>query len=305
MREIKVAYIVPIYNANRYLRQCLQSLADVRTKKEVILIDDCGSEDPSEIVNFFLKKYDSFRYFKNEKNVGVGFSRNNGIERISDDTTHVYFVDNDDYVDAEKIDFEVENNLKKEMTMFHSQYMFLTKKNSFPKKSTPFISAQNYKNQKVNLPVYTWGTFWAREHIKNGRFTTRFFEEMPFLTKFLEVTDKFELIGQPTYYYRQRKSSFVNSPDSADNLYDFVIQINALSKSKHILDKERQISLQLKTLYKRFWSCDSQTRREAKEYLQKLIDRKKRLFTLAHLLKILSSFKIEWSSTKKTDEFFE
>lgn len=93
--RVDISIIVPIYNAEKYLKKCLDSLVN-QTKKEVefILIND-GSTDASEkiIENYHDKR---IKYFKN-KNQGIGKTRNFGIEKATG--TYLMFLDSDDYLD--------------------------------------------------------------------------------------------------------------------------------------------------------------------------------------------------------------
>lgn len=92
-----ISIIVPIYNAEKYLNKCLDSLIN-QTKKELefILVND-GSTDSSESI---IKKYNDRRikYFKN-KNQGIGKSRNFGITKSTG--KYLMFLDSDDYLELE------------------------------------------------------------------------------------------------------------------------------------------------------------------------------------------------------------
>ena len=89
-----ISIIVPIYNAEKYINKCVDSLLN-QTKKEIelILIND----GPTDKTHDILKKYKDKRikYFKN-KNQGIGKTRNFGIEKATG--KYIMFVDSDDYL---------------------------------------------------------------------------------------------------------------------------------------------------------------------------------------------------------------
>lgn len=104
-----ISIIVPVYNAEKYIKKCVDSLVN-QTKKEleIILVND-GSTDSSEKI---IKEYKDKRikYFKN-KNQGIGKTRNFGIEKASG--KYIMFVDSDDYIEkdeCEKLYNKAENN---------------------------------------------------------------------------------------------------------------------------------------------------------------------------------------------------
>ena len=94
--KIKVSIIVPIYNVEEYLRECLDSLSRQTLKEiEVIMVND-GSTDSSEaIAQEYDEKYNNF-YLINKENGGLGQARNYGIPYVKGE--YVAFVDSDDIV---------------------------------------------------------------------------------------------------------------------------------------------------------------------------------------------------------------
>ena len=90
-----ITIIVPIYNSEKYLKKCIDSLVN-QTKKEleIILIND-GSTDNSEKI---IKEYkdDRIKYIKNETQ-GIGITRNEGIAKAQG--KYLMFIDSDDYLE--------------------------------------------------------------------------------------------------------------------------------------------------------------------------------------------------------------
>lgn len=92
-----ISVIVPVYNVEKYLKQCLDSLlAQTYSNIEVIMVDD-GSQDSSRIIcDEYAEKYDNF-YVIHKKNAGLGMARNTGLEYIQGQ--YVAFMDSDDYLE--------------------------------------------------------------------------------------------------------------------------------------------------------------------------------------------------------------
>ncbi len=89
-----LSIIVPVYNSEKYLENCLNSIAAQTYRQwECLLIDDGSSDSSSDICKKFVEDDNRFKYFKKE-NGGVADSRNYGLERIQGE--YVSFVDNDD-----------------------------------------------------------------------------------------------------------------------------------------------------------------------------------------------------------------
>lgn len=107
-----LSVIVPVYNSEKGLRRCLDSiLAQEIEKIEIVLVDD-GSEDGSEnIIKEYQNKYSNIEYYKKE-HTGVADTRNYGIEKANGD--YIFFVDSDDYIDIQllkRIEYYMEQNI--------------------------------------------------------------------------------------------------------------------------------------------------------------------------------------------------
>lgn len=97
-----VSVVVPIYNVENYLEQCLDSIA-VQTfnSYEVILVDDGSTDSSGEIAKKYEQTYFSFRLIKKE-NGGLSSARNAGIEKARG--KYICFVDADDYIKSDYIE---------------------------------------------------------------------------------------------------------------------------------------------------------------------------------------------------------
>jgi glycosyltransferase involved in cell wall biosynthesis len=92
-----VAVVVPCYNVENYLARCLDSLVNQTYDNfEVIMVEDCSTDDTKKIVKKYEKKYDNFRAVYNVKNGGLGNARNVGIDATKSD--YICFLDSDDWL---------------------------------------------------------------------------------------------------------------------------------------------------------------------------------------------------------------
>lgn len=105
MTKIKVSIIVPIYNAEKTIKRCLDSIINQTYKDlEILLINDGSKDNSLEII----KKYKDKRIkIIDKKNEGVAKTRNLGIKKASGQ--YIMFIDNDDYIDKEYVQNYVEN----------------------------------------------------------------------------------------------------------------------------------------------------------------------------------------------------
>ncbi|MDR1172434.1 MAG: glycosyltransferase [Bacteroidales bacterium] len=99
MMQPKVSIIVPIYNVEKYLNCCVDSLLNqTLTELEIILVDDGSPDHCPEICDEYAKQDHRVKVV-HKKNGGQGYARNSGIETATGE--YIAFVDSDDYVDAD------------------------------------------------------------------------------------------------------------------------------------------------------------------------------------------------------------
>lgn len=93
---MRFSIIVPIYNTEKYLDKCIQSILDQTLQDyEVLLIDDCSTDASLEIAGTY--ESEQIRVLRNKTNLGLSITRNMGISNASGD--YLVFLDSDDYID--------------------------------------------------------------------------------------------------------------------------------------------------------------------------------------------------------------
>lgn len=103
-----ISIIVPVYNVEKYIKECLDSLIDQTYKNiEIIIVDDGSTDKSGKICDEYEKKNKNIKVIHKE-NEGLGFARNTGLENAKGE--FVTFVDSDDYVDNNFIE-ELYNNI--------------------------------------------------------------------------------------------------------------------------------------------------------------------------------------------------
>lgn len=103
---MKYSFIIPVYNVEKYLEECLESILKQKyTNYEIILINDCSNDKSSLICENYNKKYDFVKYIDNKQNNGISKVRNQGLNTATGD--YIIFIDSDDFYNQ---DFLLEAN---------------------------------------------------------------------------------------------------------------------------------------------------------------------------------------------------
>ena len=109
--EGKVSVIIPVYNVEKYIRECLDSVVNQTYKNlEIICVDDCGTDNSIKIAEEYAQKDKRVKVFHHDKNMGAGVARNTGIQNSSGE--YIFFVDPDDYLNLDIIELMVKKQKK-------------------------------------------------------------------------------------------------------------------------------------------------------------------------------------------------
>ena len=93
----KACVIIPVYNAEKTLRRCVESLVlGLERDIEVLLCEDCSKDNSWDTCCELAAEYENVRCFRNEKNIGVSYTRNAGLSQAQGE--YILFVDSDDWV---------------------------------------------------------------------------------------------------------------------------------------------------------------------------------------------------------------
>lgn len=98
MKTIDLSIIIPIYNVESYLRECLESVYAVNLLKEVILVNDGSTDHSLQIAEEFAEKYPEETILISQENRGLSAARNTGLEKAKGE--YIYFIDSDDFLDS-------------------------------------------------------------------------------------------------------------------------------------------------------------------------------------------------------------
>lgn len=101
MKSELISIIVPVYNVEKYLERCINSLVNqTYSNLEIILVDDGSTDQSGKMCDTYAERYPNIKVV-HKKNAGLGYARNTGLENATG--KYVAFVDSDDYVEYNMI----------------------------------------------------------------------------------------------------------------------------------------------------------------------------------------------------------
>ncbi len=122
-KKVDVSVIIPVYNTEKYLKKCLDSIINQEYQVlEIIVINDGSTDNSKRIINNYMKKYNNIVYFE-KSNSGQASARNLGLQHAKG--KYISFIDSDDYVEKDlykELDKYMDKNY--DIIIFDYNYIF-------------------------------------------------------------------------------------------------------------------------------------------------------------------------------------
>lgn len=224
---IDISIIVPIYNVEKYLEDCINSIINQTFKNfELILVDDGSTDKSGEICDKFVHIDNRIRVI-HQVNKGISGTRNMGID-ISKGK-YILFIDGDDYIHPKMCEIlynQIEFN-NSDLAIFQFKR---TKKDYYNQiiNNIGTINAMKISNKKALEKLYIegnsefifcWSKLYKKELFDNIKFDEgRIYEDQLISKNILYRANNIIYLPIPLYYYRYRQGSYTNLSFNKNNL---------------------------------------------------------------------------------------
>lgn len=227
----KVSIIVPIYNVEKYLDHCMQSLLNQTLKDiEIIMVDDESPDNCPKLCDEYAKR-DSRIKVIHKKNGGLGYARNSGIDIATGD--YIAFIDSDDFVEETMFEIMYKKAQKENSDIVYcNNYIYHSETRSVTKSNAPLDYDETFrgcdvieevlKNMIASSPndssdrkyyMSVWRGIFKKELVDGIRFVSEreyLSEDILYQVKVLQRANTVTIINDYLYYYRENLSSLTH-----------------------------------------------------------------------------------------------
>lgn len=228
-REYKVSMIVPVYNAGKYLEQCINSLlSQTYQNVEILLIDDGSTDDSGRLCDCFAKEHSQIRVF-HKKNGGLVSSWKYGVEQSSGE--YLCFIDSDDWVEPQMISEMMQEVTGNQLEVIASDYV-IERDNGTSEPVYQGLAPGEYYRERLCKEVFPYVLGQEKRQITISRCmkliartlilnnmhysedTIRMGEDMTIMLPVLFDCERLVIMNHKTYYhYRYVTMSMVHQYD--------------------------------------------------------------------------------------------
>ena len=204
----KISIIIPIYNAENYLKRCLNSVINQTLKDiEIICINDCSKDNSLEILKEYSKKDNRIKIINLKENKGESKARNIGLDNTNSE--YIAFLDNDDEIDLDFYEKLYNKAIKTNSDIVKAGVDIINYDKKHQKDNLNELIKQN--NSKLYFTHYWWSAIYKSSLIKenNIKFLEKYEigEDILFLNQAILNCKKLEIIDNTYYHYHKRENS--------------------------------------------------------------------------------------------------
>lgn len=223
-----LSVIVPVYNVEAFLPQCLDSLLSQSFEDlEIIAVDDGSTDKSLAILKDYEAKSGGRLFVCTKENGGLSDARNFGIEKATG--KYIAFVDSDDFVhpDFARLMVEKAEEEKLDLVICDFFYYFSDGKLT-PSSAGKGLSDDKRKEALLSAPM-AWLRLCRRELFSSLRFPKGlFYEDLHLTPALLLQTDRIGFVKKPLYYYRQREGSIMRTRKFNKSFLDIFTVLNEI-----------------------------------------------------------------------------
>ena len=252
--HMRMSIIVPIYNVEQYIEECLESIYNQNlTDFEVICIDDRGKDKSIQKVQEYVEKNNikNLQIIEHSENKGLSEARNTGINNAKG--KYICFLDSDDKLEKDGIGQLLKNAEEKDLDIVEGKVieLFETKcnielgSNLLNRKDSKIVSGDEYFSNTIKNNEYltsAWCRIFKKELLKNKVYFMPEikFEDEEFSPRAIIPAKKVQYLNIPFYIYRRRDNSITTNMFKDNKWYTSYLKIiDSLEKyAKQIKNKK-------------------------------------------------------------------
>lgn len=252
-KEPLISIVIPVYNVEKYLKECIESLINQTYKNiELIFINDGSTDHSLQILNEYKKNNPKIMKVINNKNNGIGKTRNIGIDESKG--KYLFFVDSDDYIANDAIEklYHLAKNQNADIVI-GDMYKVYENKDRFNEFIINFSEGKllDNKTQLFEIPLGPCGKLFKKE-ILTVKFSDKLkYEDVPFTANAIKNSSNTIKCNDYIYYYRIHHNSETTSMDA--RVFD-ILEILKLTnqnyeKNPEVKEELEYLNIQLLSRY--------------------------------------------------------
>lgn len=225
-----VSVIVPVYNTEEFLKECLRSIVDQTYKNlQIIVVNDASTDQSAKIIDQFVAEDNRIECITNSERMGVGYCRNLAIEQAKGD--YVYFVDSDDLLHKKAIEYLLLLQGDESKIIYTSHIVKINKMDEIEES----LKEQEKEEDLLHTRLLPDFGFYKRMTVLSVLFPLHLIQSLRL--KFDEEVDSYSelsflmpiyqqykiVVGKNSYYFYRLRNDPITNPSLSQRGYDLLL----------------------------------------------------------------------------------
>lgn len=231
-----ISIVIPVWNVEKYLKECLDSIAvQTFSNFEAICIDDGSPDNCGKILDDYALKDNRFKVIHQE-NGGEAVARNRGIEAAQGE--YLYFVDDDDYLHPQTLEVFYKiiissgfDGVVCKHSEVHERYQPMAADIDIDKVQYQIVEQplQAFLDDKKLITIAPWCKLYKRSVVGDMRFIKGIhFDDVPFNIFMLDKVDKVAVIEEKLYFFYQNQKSVSHTNINEKKVRNYITIVRSI-----------------------------------------------------------------------------
>lgn len=246
---MKLSIIVPIYNVEKYLAKCLDSLVNQTFLDiEILLINDGSTDKSLEIATNYKDKYSDKISIYTKPNGGLSDARNYGINHAQGD--FLAFIDSDDYVDVSMFEkmFASQTQYNADIVACDMMYVYENGKQTVSSAGDFIVESAKENLSMIDINNSACNKIFRRSLFDAIKFPVgKWYEDLATIPLVIYEANTISHVKEPLYFYFQRSGSIAHTKN--EKMFDIYWAIESISKYFYLKEDKEIISPIINRMY--------------------------------------------------------
>lgn len=268
----KVTIVIPVYNSEKYIAKCLESVLNQTYKDfEILVINDGSKDNSKKIIDEYAEKYPEKIKAIHQENKGVSITRNNAIKMVK--TEYIMFMDNDDFIDKDYIEVLVENIEKEKYDVVISGYRR-------PNENGKILKTMKLENEEWSkmMILAPWAKIYRTNYLVENNIeflNNNIGEDVYFNLQAMLISNKIKIIdyvGYNWFFNTKSVSNTIQKDITKIEVFKLLNECYNVLKEKGLLEKKYEL-IEMHFIRYIIWFISFSTKRIDKKIIDDYYDK--------------------------------
>lgn len=247
---IKVSIIVPVYNIEKYIEDCLNSLVNQTIQDiEILVVNDGSTDNSQDIIEKYAQKYDNIKSYIKE-NGGLSDTRNFGLSKATGE--YIVFIDGDDWIEKNALELLYNSAKENDSDIVICDFENVYENGNREIKQQIDTTIEDIQKAYMIAMPSSCNKLFKKDFLNSIGFkfyTGIFYEDLAVYPIVASKAKKISYVNEPLYKYRIRSGSIMNQQKNTKKLLDIFTVFDYIEKGINSIENKENFEQEIEYIY--------------------------------------------------------